>query len=150
MNIKNIIVEEIKKTYNPLKDDSKTGGMIRDYIKKRDPEGYKKREKDIIKKPLKEFDDDYYYDTQRPQKGDYVRIYVEERGKKYPYYITYIDSTHVDVTNREPKPGDRPSGFVAHVGQLKHTDYYDDMIKWMRTGDSSHIEDKAYIQYPPK
>lgn len=55
----------------------------------------------------------------------------------------YVDSTHVDVTNTEPK-NDRPSGFVAHIGQLKHRDYYKDMVKWMKTGDKKHIDGKTY------
>jgi len=79
-----------------------------------------------------------------PEQGDYVKIYEKERGKKYPWYIMYVDSTHVDVLNREPKKDERPSGFVAHVRQLKHRDYYDDMIKWMKTGDKKHIEGKTY------
>jgi hypothetical protein len=79
-----------------------------------------------------------------PSKGDYVKYYELEGGKKYPWYIMYVDSTHVDVTNKEPKKGQAPGAFVAHIGQLKHRDYYNDMIKWMKTGDKKNIDGKTY------
>lgn len=79
------------------------------------------------------------------QNGDYVMYYELENGKKYPWYIIYMDSTHVALSNTKPKPGERFSGMgVYHIGQLKHRDYYKDMVTWMKTGNKKHIDGKTY------
>ena len=79
-------------------------------------------------------------------KYDNVQVdIVDHRGIKHTYYIIYIDSTHVATSYGEkpPKPNSVSGLPVFHVGQLRSEPYYNDMIKWMKTGDVG-IHGKTY------
>lgn len=80
-----------------------------------------------------------------PKEYDHVTYYVEYRGNKYPYYITYIDSTHVAIRNTPPERGGS-IGAVYHIGQLREKDYYEPLIHWMRTGDDRRINNQVFTE----
>jgi len=99
--------------------------------------------KDAIEQIIKQSNESMN-ENKRPQEYDTVVYYVEYRGQKYPYYISYIDATHVAIGMDKPKPNSTSGMGVWHIGQLRDKSYYEPMVKWMRTGDRSGIEKKVF------
>jgi hypothetical protein len=83
-------------------------------------------------------------ENKRPNEYDWVQYFVEYRGQKYPYYISYIDSTHVAIGMDKPKGNSFSGMAVWHIGQLRDKEYYEPMLKWMKTGDDSQINKKSF------
>lgn len=52
----------------------------------------------------------------------YTKIFIDNR----PWYLRKIDSTHLQMST---SPGG--NGAVYHVAQLKHNQYYTDLVDWL-------------------
>jgi hypothetical protein len=82
--------------------------------------------------------------AEQAKKGDFVSFVHTYKGQQNKWYLTYIDSTHVYLSLDEPTGG-RISGMSTyHIQQLNDKSYYDDMVKWMDSGNKKHINGKTY------
>lgn len=92
--------------------------------------------------PTKKQDEAVSYNN--PLEGAYVKYYEVENGKKYPWYIEYIDSTHVAMSMKDPNERSGSNAAVYHIGQLRDKKFYNAMIHWMQTGDAKGIMNKSF------
>ena len=76
----------------------------------------------IIKEELNE---------ENQKSGSEVTTFTDKNGDTW--YFKKIDSTHVEMVNDPKYLKDSPSGLsVLHIGQLKGTSYYKDLVKWLK------------------
>lgn len=71
-----------------------------------------------------------------PNKGDVVKL----KFANMDWNVEYGDATHVHMS----LPKQRMKGDWYHIGQLKDKPYYDDLMKWMKTGKQSFRKDYSW------
>lgn len=85
-----------------------------------------------LKKPLRE----------SAKKGDVVSFTQRmPKGGNVKWFMQYVDSSHIKL-NDDPKLG--VGSAVYHMKELEKKPFYDDMVKWMNSGNKKFIDGKKY------
>lgn len=71
-------------------------------------------------------------ESEKPKKGDQVSIRDKKTGA---WIIEYMDSSHIKMA--KAWSGKSTKFEIYNIGQLKDRIYYNDVVKWMQTGDGS-------------
>lgn len=84
-----------------------------------------------------------------PKKYDVVKFFWNLRGYTYPMWVVFMDDTHVALSlNKEPKKGEPMNTMgikVHHIGELKNRPFYNELLNWMRSGNSSKLKNKTFV-----
>ncbi len=77
----------------------------------------------------------------------WLRDNVILKNTKYPEMgteVRIIDPTHVETFLIVKGERYSPYGNVLHIGQLRGSDCYEDIVNWINTGDVEPFEIKSY------